>query len=133
MTAVENAAPAATEKCVQNQGKDDLITVHRDAIEMAAELIEESIRESFGWQYKSSSPIELARLLHTASSRPNTEYPGLGDLLTAHAALMLIAATPSLNDRSPEGIARLKLATLGYAKGGRVDGPVRRIFETGSY
>ena len=116
MKTAEIASSDAKEKCVQ---KTDLITISRDAIMMAAELIEESIRVQYGWQYKSSRPIELAQLVHKTSARPSTEYPGLGDLLNSHGMLTTLANTPSVNDRSPEGLARLKLAAMSAGRGAR--------------
>ncbi|MBE7732153.1 hypothetical protein [Devosia faecipullorum] len=110
MKTAKNAHDSATESLALKHGQAPLITVHRDGIVAAAELIAEAVRESMGWQYKQSSPVLLAELLLKASARPHIEYPGLADLISAHAMLMTIAKATVVNDRSPEGIAIAKLA-----------------------
>ncbi len=104
------AHDSATGKLALKSGEAPLITVHKDAVVAAAELIAEAVRESMGWQYKQSSPILLAELLLKASARPHIEYPGIADLISAYDMLRTIAKATVVNDSSPEGIAIAKLA-----------------------
>ncbi|GAB5430153.1 MAG: hypothetical protein Devi2KO_36120 [Devosia indica] len=113
MKAAKNAHDSATDKLALKLGEAPLITVHKDAIVAAAELIAEAVREQMGWQYKQSSPILLAELLLKASARPHIEYPGLAELISAHDMLRTIAKAPVVNDSSPEGIAIARLAARG--------------------
>lgn len=114
MKTAKTAPSGATETCAKNS---DLITISRDAITIAMEQIETGIRRQFGWQYKTSSAIDLARLLHDAATTPYTEYPGLLDLLNAYKTLAALFAAARIDD-SPEGIAFRKLAALD-ARGAR--------------
>lgn len=111
MKIVEKAPLSATDKLAPEKASTDLVTVNRDAVVAATELIAEGIREQMGWQYKQSEPVDLARLLLKASVRPYLEFPGLADLIRAHEMLTTLAATPVVNDPSPEGIARLRLGS----------------------
>lgn len=119
MKTAKNAPLSATESLALKQATADLITIHRDALQCAIELMEEGMREQFGWQTNETAPMTLAKLLFRASRRPDIEYPGLGDIIDAYDMLTTIAATPAVNDRSPEGIARLKLAALSAGRGAR--------------
>lgn len=113
MTNAEKAHHSATESLALEKAVADLITIHRDALQCAIELLEEGIREQFGWQTKETSPMTLAKLLFRAARRPDIEYPGLGDVIDAYDMLVALAATPVVNDSSPEGVARLRLASRG--------------------
>ena len=119
MKIVEKAPLSATDKLALEKASADLVTVHRDGLKAAAELIEDGLRQQFGWHYKATSPIALAKLLYKASERPHIEHPGLGDLINAYDMVAVLAETPAINDRSPEGIARLKLAALSAGRGAR--------------
>ncbi|QYO78394.1 hypothetical protein [Devosia salina] len=111
MTNAKNAPSGATESLALEKAAADLITIHRDALQCAIELLEEGMRQQFGWQTKETAPMTLAKLLFRASRRPDVEYPGLGDIIDAYDMMTTIAATPAVNDSSPEGIARLRLAS----------------------
>lgn len=117
MKTSRKAPLSATDKLVLKKASADLVTVHRDALKAAAELIEDGLRQQYGWHYKVTSPIALAKLHHKASERPHIEHPGLGDLIGAYDMIVTLAETPAINDRSPEGIARLKLAALSAGRG----------------
>lgn len=110
MKTAKNAPSSATDKLALPKVEAPLITVHKDAVVAAAELIAEAVRESMGWQYKQTSPVLLAELLLKASARPHIEYPGLADLINAYGMLRTIAKAPVVNDTSPEGIAIAKFA-----------------------
>ncbi|MBJ3784511.1 hypothetical protein [Devosia sediminis] len=110
MKNAKNAPQSATDKLALKPGEAPLITIHKDAVVAAAELIAEGIREQMGWQYKQTSPVLLAELLLKASARPHIEYPGLAALISAYDMLRTVAKAPAINDRSPEGIAIAKLA-----------------------
>jgi hypothetical protein len=113
MKTAKNAPSSATEKHALRNGSADLITIHRDALKCAIEVLEEGIREQFGWKDKETAPMTLAKLLFRASRRPDIEYPGLGDIIDAHDMMSILAETPSLRDISPEGLAMAKLAARG--------------------
>lgn len=114
MTIAKTAPAGATAKpCLR---KEDLITIDRSVLEYALEQLEESLRARFGWQDKASAPIALARVLYKYSDKPKLGHPGLGYLLTAYDTITALSQTPSSNDRSPEGIARLKMALLAYPR-----------------
>ena len=119
MKTIKNAHDSATDKLALEKEAADFITIHRDALKAAAELIEDGLRQQFGWHYKATSPIALAKLLYNASERPHIEHPGLSDLIEAHEMIAVLAETPASNDSSPEGIARLKLAALSAGRGAR--------------
>ena len=113
MKTLNNAPSSAMESLAPKSGEPPLITVHKDAVVAAAELIAEGIREQMGWQYKQTSPVLLAELLLKASARPHIEYPGLAALISAYDMLRTVAKAPVVNDSSPEGIAIAKLASRG--------------------